>query len=93
MKAIWNNVIIAQSDQTLSLEGNVYFPSESLSMQYFAESEKTSDCPWKGKANYFDIIVDGQKNSGAAWVYRNPSDAARAIKNHVAFWRGVIIQE
>ncbi len=92
MKAIWNNTVIAESDETISLEGNAYFPPESLNKQYFIDSDKTSVCPWKGKANYFDVIVDGQKNSGAAWVYRDPSDEAREIKNYVAFWKGVVVQ-
>lgn len=92
MKAIWNNEIIAQSDKVVSLEGNIYFPPESLISGFFVESDKTSICPWKGKANYLDIVVNGQVNTAAAWMYHNPSEAAQEIKDHVAFWRGVVVQ-
>lgn len=92
VKAIWNNEIIAQSNRTVSLEGNEYFPLDSLNMKFFLKSDKTSICPWKGQANYFDVVVNGEKNLGAAWIYHNPSSAAQEIKNHVAFWRGVKVE-
>ena len=90
-KAIWNGTVIAESDDTVIVEGNHYFPSDSVKMDYFAESEMTSRCPWKGLANYYTVEVDGQINADAAWYYPTPSNAAREIKDHVAFWRGVQI--
>ncbi len=92
MKAIWNNTIIAESDKTVSLEGNAYFPPDSLKKEFFSNSDKTSICPWKGKANYLDISVNNEKNINAAWFYKNPSDAAQEIKDHVAFWKGVRVE-
>lgn len=92
MKAIWNNEIVAQSNRTVSLEGNEYFPLDSLNMKFFLKSDKTSICPWKGLANYFDVVVNGEKNLGAAWIYHNPSSSAQEIKDHVAFWRGVKVE-
>ena len=92
MKAIWNNTIIAESDKTVSLEGNAYFPPDSLKKEFFSNSDKTSICSWKGKANYLDISVNNEKNINAAWFYKNPSDAAQEIKDHVAFWKGVRVE-
>ena len=89
IKAIWNGQVIAESNNTVIVEGNHYFPPESIKKEFFSESKTTSTCPWKGFANYFDIEVDGEKNSGAAWYYRNPSEKAKEIKDHVAFWKGV----
>ena len=92
MKAIWQGQVIAESDETVQLEGNHYFPPESLREEFFAPSDTTTVCPWKGQASYFDIVVDGETNSGAAWVYREPKPAAAEIADHVAFWKGVEIQ-
>jgi uncharacterized protein (DUF427 family) len=91
-KAIWQNAVLAESDKTVVVEGNQYFPAESLNMEYFRESEATSVCGWKGTASYFDIVVDDQVNEQAAWVYREPKSRAADIKGHVAFWRGVVVE-
>ena len=91
-KAIWNGTVIAESDKTVVVEGNHYFPRASLNEEFFAESDKTSRCFWKGNANYFDVIVDGEKNGDAAWYYKTPSPAAGNIKDHVAFWKGVTVE-
>ncbi len=91
-RAIWNGVVIAESDETIVVEGNHYFPRDSVVTQYLAENSKHSRCPWKGKASYFDVVVDGETNSGAAWYYPEPKPAAADIKDHVAFWRGVSVE-
>ena len=89
MKAIWNHKIIAQSDDTVVIEGNHYFPHESIDKQYFKASDTHTVCPWKGTASYYTLEVDGQENVDAAWYYPEVSELAKGIKNHVAFWRGV----
>lgn len=89
MKAIWNDVVIAESDNTVVVEGIHYFPIISIKPEYFTETQHTTSCGWKGLANYYSIQVNGQENSNAAWVYRTPLKAAENIKNHVAFWKGV----
>ncbi len=89
--ANWNGVTIAESGEYEVVEGNVYFPRSALREQYFAPSATTSVCGWKGTANYFDVIVDGQKNQGAAWYYADPKPAAANIRGYVAFWRGVTV--
>ncbi len=91
-RAVWNGVVLAESDQTVKLEGNHYFPPESLNRQYFTASSTTSTCPWKGRASYYDVTVDGAVNPAAAWYYPDPSPAARTIKGHVAFWHGVRVE-
>ena len=88
-KAIWNGAVIAQSDTYEVVEGNVYFPEASLDRRYVRSSDNTSVCGWKGTANYFDLIVDGEVNRNAAWYYSDPAPAAKNIESHVAFWRGV----
>ncbi|CAM1373022.1 DUF427 domain-containing protein [Tenacibaculum xiamenense] len=93
MKAIWNNKIIAESDNTIVVEGNHYFPPESINKEYFQSTETHSTCPWKGQASYYTITVDGKENKDAAWYYVHPSERASQIKDHVAFWRGVKIEE
>lgn len=90
--ATWNGVVIADSDDTIVVEGNHYFPPESINWEYFAESRHTSVCPWKGRANYYTITVDGRTNRDAAWTYRRPSPAAAQIADRVAFWRGVRVE-
>jgi uncharacterized protein (DUF427 family) len=91
-RAVWNGAVLAESDQTVRLEGNHYFPPESLNREFFTGSSTTSTCPWKGQARYYDVTVDGKTNPGAAWYYPDPSPAARQIKDHVAFWRGVRVE-
>ena len=92
-KAIWNNVVLAESDHTVIVEGNHYFPLDAINAEYFQENETHSVCPWKGTASYYDIVVNGHVNRGAAWTYPSPKAAAKNIKDHVAFWRGVQVQE
>lgn len=93
MKAIWNNQVIAESDRTIEVEGNQYFPPSSVNDEYLVESPKTSICPWKGEARYYTIQVDGAENENAAWFYPEPKDAAKEIKGMVAFWQGVEVKE
>jgi len=93
MKAIWENQVIAESNNTVVIEGNHYFPHESLNKAFFKPSDLHSTCPWKGKASYYTLEVNGKENNDAAWYYENPSELAKGIKNHVAFWRGVEITE
>jgi uncharacterized protein (DUF427 family) len=92
-KAVWNGAVLAQSDRTEIVEGNHYFPSGSLNREYFKESPTHSTCPWKGEAHYYNVVVNGQVNKDAAWYYPSPKDAAKTIKDHVAFWKGVQIEQ
>lgn len=89
MKAIWNQKIVAESDATIVVEGNHYFPPDSVKKEFFDMSKLHTICPWKGEASYFDVVVDGQVNGDAAWYYPTPRPAATEIANYVAFWRGV----
>ena len=91
-KATWNGALLAESDETIVVEGNHYFPPESLNREYLTESEAQSICPWKGTASYYDVEVEGSRNAGAAWYYPAPKAAAADIKDHVAFWRGVKVE-
>ena len=91
MKAIWKNQILAESNKTIVVENNHYFPLSSLNIKYFVKSETTSICPWKGTASYYTIVVNGEKNTDAAWYYPSPKEAAKEIVDHVAFWNGVKI--
>jgi uncharacterized protein (DUF427 family) len=91
-KAVWKGAVIAESNATVAVEGNQYFPPDSLHREFLKPSQTTSQCPWKGKASYYDIEVGGERNADAAWYYPEPSAAARQIKDHVAFWRGVRIE-
>ena len=93
MKAIWNNKTVAESDNTIVIEGNHYFPKDSVHQSFLRHSETQSSCPWKGKASYYTLEVDGKENKDAAWYYPNPKDAASEIKDHVAFWKGVEIKD
>jgi uncharacterized protein (DUF427 family) len=92
MKATWHGATLAESGATVMLEGNNYFPANSINRDYFRESEHHTTCPWKGEASYYDILVDGEANKDAAWYYPEPKDAASNIKGHVAFWKGVVVQ-
>lgn len=92
-KALWNNKILAESDNTEIVEGNHYFPADSVNREYFKDSETRSACPWKGEASYCNIEVDGKTNADAAWYYPEPKPAANNIKNYVAFWNGVEVTD
>lgn len=89
MKALWKDTVIAESDQTIVVEGNHYFPPDAIHSQYFLDSDTNTVCPWKGTASYYTVSIDGDKNVDAAWYYPEPKSAASEIKDHVAFWRGV----
>jgi uncharacterized protein (DUF427 family) len=89
MKAIWKGAVLAESDSTQEVEGNQYFPPDSINRAYFKESATHTTCPWKGLASYYDVVVDGETNKDAAWYYPEPNSAAKQIKEHVAFWKGV----
>ncbi len=91
-KAIWNGVVIAESDDTVNIEGNHYFPVSAIKKEYFELNETHTNCPWKGIASYYNVIVDGKVNKDAAWFYPTPSELARSIKDRVAFWKGVIVE-
>lgn len=93
MKAIWNDTVIAESQNTVVVEGNHYFPKDSIQCQYFKESPTTTVCGWKGTANYYHLEVEGKANKDAAWYYATPKDAASNIQGHIAFWKGVEITE
>jgi uncharacterized protein (DUF427 family) len=89
VKATWNGAVLAESEQTIVVEGNHYFPPEALRREYLRPSNAHTVCGWKGLASYYDVVVDGQTNREAAWYYPEPKDAARQIKGYVAFWHGV----
>lgn len=93
MRAIFNGKVIAESRETIEIEGNHYFPPKDINKEFLKENKNTSVCPWKGQATYFDVEVGGQKRDDAAWTYKYPSAEAAAIKDHVAFWKGVHITE
>jgi uncharacterized protein (DUF427 family) len=92
MKALWKETVIAESDETVVVEGNHYFPPGSLRRQFFAPSDRSTTCPWKGEASYYHVVVDGQENRDAAWYYPSPKSAAAEIAGRVAFWRGVVVR-
>ncbi len=87
--ATWHDTVIAQSDQTIVIEGNHYFPPDSVNMALLEDSSTHTNCPWKGEANYKTIVVDGDRNADAAWYYPTPKDKAAEIKGYFAFWKGV----
>ena len=89
MKAIWNNTVIAESDDTVVVEGNHYFPLASVNRDFLVDSDTTSVCPWKGTASYYSVEVGGKRNDDSAWYYPEPKDAAAEIVGRVAFWRGI----
>ncbi|MCS4433015.1 DUF427 domain-containing protein [Aquiflexum gelatinilyticum] len=92
MKAFWKNQILAESDKTIQIEGNHYFPADSIKKEFFKSSITHSTCPWKGIASYYTIEVDDEANKDAAWFYPEPKSAAKEIKGYVAFWKGVEIK-
>lgn len=89
MKAIWNGTVLAESDKTIVVENNHYFPPDSVNRQYFQESPTPYTCPWKGACQYYTVVVGGQENKDAAWTYPDTLPKAKPIENYVAFWRGV----
>ena len=91
-KAIWENTVVAESDRTVEVEGNQYFPPEAIKKEYFKPSDQHTTCPWKGLASYYDLDVNGKRNANAAWYYPEPKPAAKQIKDHVAFWKGVAVE-
>ena len=92
MRATWNGTTIAESDDTVVVEGNHYFPADSVDRSLLRESDTHTVCPWKGTASYYTLVVDGEENVDAAWYYPEPKDAARQIAGRVAFWRGVVVE-
>ena len=92
-KAIWEGTVLAESDKTVEVEGNQYFPPETVKREFFKPSAKHSVCPWKGTASYYDVEVNGKRNQDAAWFYPEPKAAAKQITNYVAFWKGVKVQK
>lgn len=93
MKAIWNGTVVAQSDDTVVVESNHYFPPDSIVSDYFSGSGKRTHCAWKGEARYLSITINGKTNEDAAWYYPNPKEAAKNIEGRIAFWRGVTVTE
>ncbi len=93
VRAEWNGVVLAESDDTVQVEGNHYFPVDSLNREHFVDSDHTSICPWKGRASYFTVVANGEKNPDAAWYYPDPSKAASEIRDRVAFWHGVKVTD
>jgi uncharacterized protein (DUF427 family) len=93
VKAIWNGIVLAASDETVVVEGNHYFPEEAINRAYFKDSNYHSTCPWKGLASYYNVEVDGKRNDNAAWYYPTPKDAAKHVTGRVAFWKGVRVVE
>ncbi len=93
MKAIYRKTVIAESDKTVMVDGNHYFPMNSIKKEYLEESDYRTTCPWKGRAHYFHVKVEGKQSQDAAWTYPEPKDAAAEIKDHVAFWKDVEVAE
>jgi uncharacterized protein (DUF427 family) len=91
-KAIWNGAVIAESEETVMVEGNHYFPPESVNRDHLQESQTQTTCPWKGEASYYHVMVNGELNADAAWYYPDPKSKASHIKDHVAFWHGVEVE-
>ncbi|HXO36432.1 MAG TPA: DUF427 domain-containing protein, partial [Candidatus Acidoferrales bacterium] len=92
-KAMWEGAVLAESDATVEVEGNQYFPPNSILKEYFKVSDAHSVCPWKGTASYYDVEVNGKRNDGAAWFYPEPKEAAKQIRGYVAFWKGVRVEK
>ena len=93
MKATWNGATIAESDETIVVEGNHYFPPSALRREHAEPSDHRTTCPWKGEASYYHVVAGGERNENAAWTYPEPKDAAAEIRDHVAFWKGVEVSE
>lgn len=88
-KAVWNGTVVAESDETIMVEGNHYFPPEAVKWEFFVDSRAHTVCGWKGTASYYDVVVEGETSRGGAWYYPDPKPAASDIKDYIAFWRGV----
>jgi uncharacterized protein (DUF427 family) len=93
VRAIWNGVVLAESDETIMVEGNHYFPPDTIHKEYFSESDSHTICGWKGVASYYNVQVDGMTNKNAAWYYPTPQEAAKQIAEYIAFWHGVKVRE
>ncbi len=93
MRATWHGTVLAESGNTVVVEGNHYFPADSVNWEFLAETDKRTACPWKGTASYFTVTVDGEENENAAWTYFEPKEAAENIARHVAFWNGIEVAE
>ncbi|MCF8373151.1 MAG: DUF427 domain-containing protein [Bacteroidales bacterium] len=93
MKASWNGKVVAESDKTINIEGNQYFPPDSVNKEFLSSSETHTVCHWKGTASYYDLVVDGKTNKDAAWYYPETSNLAKNIKGYIAFWHGVEVAE
>lgn len=93
MKATWNGVVVAESDATVVIEGNHYFPADSIKAEYFVSSDTHTTCSWKGVASYKSLLVEGQANKDAAWYYPEPKSAAKDITGYYAFWKGVKVTD
>ena len=91
MKATWKGTILAESDDTIVVEGNHYFPPDSINKEFFQTIAYTTTCPWKGYARYYNVVINGEENTNAAWYYPNPKSSASQIKDYVAFWKGVLV--
>jgi len=92
-KAIWGGKVIAESNDTLTVEGNQYFPPDAIKRDYFKPSAKHTECPWKGTASYYNVTVNGKTNADAAWFYPSPKPEAQQIQNYVAFWKGIRVEK
>ena len=92
MRALWKNVVLAETDDTVVVEGNHYFPPGSLNSEFFSASDTETVCPWKGLASYYTVTVDGEANTDAAWYYPQPKAEAEHVRDRVAFWRGVKVE-
>ena len=92
-KATWEGAVLAESNQTVEVEGNQYFPPDTIKQECFKASPAHTECPWKGTASYYDLEVNGKRNQGAAWFYPEPKSAAKNIKGYVAFWKGVKVEK
>ncbi len=92
MQAVWNQQVVAESDKTLVVDGNNYFPPDAVNEKFFEKTDEHSHCAWKGDASYYDLVVNGERNKGAAWYYPEPKAKAEPIKNYVGFWRGVEVK-
>ncbi|HKS40163.1 MAG TPA: DUF427 domain-containing protein [Blastocatellia bacterium] len=92
MKAVWHDAVIAESDDTIVVEGNHYFPPDAINREHFKASDTHTHCPWKGEASYYDVVVEDQTNKDAAWYYPQPKEAAGQIKDYIAFWKGVKVE-
>jgi uncharacterized protein (DUF427 family) len=93
VQAQWNGVVLAESDETVIVEGNHYFPHDSVDWSHFSATDTHTICPWKGEASYYDVVANGETNGDAAWYYPAPKEAAQEIKDHLAFWKGVTVTE